>query len=124
MSQKKDDRPLTFRVAGWYAFIFAAVFLIYGGIKVILGILDHNYGDMVQPIIFGLIGILLIAVAFAYREVKAWGWYGLTGVNCLVILLALIGYNHIENIVLILFSVIALGALFSPQTKQYVFRKR
>ncbi|MFQ6007657.1 MAG: hypothetical protein ACE5K8_01775, partial [Candidatus Zixiibacteriota bacterium] len=57
-----------------------------------------------------------------YRELKAWGWYGLVGINSLVILIALFGYSHYENIVLIILSGIALYALFSPQTKQYLFK--
>jgi len=123
MPKKKDNRPLTYRLASWYAFIFSAVFLIYGGVKIILGILDRNYTELGQPIIFCLIGVALITVAFAYRELKTWGWYGLVAINSLVILLALFGFSRYENIILIVLSGVALYALFSSQTKQYVFKR-
>ncbi len=124
MSKKKDNRPLTYKLANWYGFIFSAVFLVYGGVKVILGILDHNYSELGEPIIFGLIGILLITVAFAYKALKTWGWYGLVAINCLVIVLALFGYSHYESVVLIILSGVALYSLLSPQTKQYIFRQQ
>ena len=122
--KKKDDRPLTYKLVNWYAFIFSTVFLVYGGVKVILGILDRNYHDLGEPIVFCLIGGILITVAFAYKELKTWGWYGLVVINCLVILLALFGYYHYENIILIILSGIVLIALFTPQTKQYVFKRQ
>ncbi len=124
MPKTKDNRPLTYKLASWYAFTFSAVFLIYGGVKVILGVLDRNYAELGQPVIFGLIGVVLISVAFAYRELKIWGWYGLVAVNSLVILLALFGFSRYENIILIVLSGVALYALLSPQTKQYVFKKQ
>jgi len=121
--KKKDDRPLAYKLVNWYAFVFSAVFLIYGGVKVILGILDRNYHALGQPIVFCLIGGILITVAFAYKELKTWGWYGLVAINCLVVLLALFGYYHYENIILIILSGMVLFALFTPQTKQYVFKR-
>jgi hypothetical protein len=124
MPKRKDNRPLTYKLASWYAFIFSAVFLIYGGVKIILGVLDRNYDELGQPIIFGLIGIALISVAFAYKELKTWGWYGLVAINSLVILLALFGFSRYENIILIILSGLVLYFLLTPQTKQYVFKRQ
>lgn len=124
MQKSKDNRPLTFKLANWYGFIFSAVFLVYGSVKVILGVLDRNYTDLGAPILFALVGLVLISFAFAYKELKAWGWYGLVVINCLVILLALFGYSHYESIILIILSGIALYSLLSPQTKQYVFKRQ
>jgi hypothetical protein len=124
VAKKHDDRPLTFKVAHWYGIILSVMFLLYGGVKVVLGILDHTYNDLAQPIIFALVGLVLISIVFAYRELKAWGWYGLVGINSLVILIALFGFSHYENIVLLILSGIALYALLSPQTKQYLFKRQ
>ena len=124
MLKKKDNRPLTYMLAKWYAYVFSVVFLMYGSVKVILGVLDRNYHDLGQPIIFGLIGVVLISVAFAYKELKTWGWYGLVVINSLVILLAIFSYSRYENIILIILSGIALYSLLSPQTKQYVFKRQ
>ena len=124
MPKRKDNRPLTYKLASWYAFIFSAVFLIYGGVNIILGVLDRNYAELGQPIIFGLIGVVLICVAFAYRELKTWGWYGLVAINSLVILLAIFGFSRYENIILIILSGLALYFLLTPQTKQYVFKRQ
>ncbi len=124
MPKRKDNRPLTYKLASWYAFIFSAVFLIYGSVKVILGVLDRNYAELGQPIIFCLIGVVLISVAFAYKELKTWGWYGLVTINSLVILLAIFGFSRYENIILIILSGLALYFLLTPQTKQYVFKRQ
>jgi len=123
MSKKKDDRPLTFKIANWYGIVFSAMFLLYGGVKVILSVLDHTYQNMGQPIVFALIGMVLFSFVLAYWELKAWGWYGLVGINGLVIVLALFNFSHYENLVLIVLSGIALFALLSPRTKHYLFKK-
>jgi hypothetical protein len=124
MSKKKDDRPLTFKIANWYGVIFASMFLLYGGVKVILNILDRNYQNMGQPFAFALIGVVLFSFVIAYRELKVWGWYGLVGINGLVILLALLDFSHYENVVVMILSGIALYALLSPQTKNYLFKRQ
>ncbi|MEW6412438.1 MAG: hypothetical protein AB1483_08195 [Candidatus Zixiibacteriota bacterium] len=122
MSEKKMTGPITHRIAVWYGFIFAAIFLLYGGVKIILGFLDRNYADMVTPILFLVLGLILIAVAFAYKEQKAWGWYGLIVVNCLVVITAAAGIRHYENIILLIISGVVLYSLFAPATKQYLGR--
>ena len=124
MPKKKDDRPLTFKLAKWYGFIFSAVFLLYGGVKVVLAILDRNYADMGYPIMFALVGVVLISFAFAYNELKAWGWYGLVTINCLVILFAVFGYSRYANLILMILSGIALHTLLSPQTNQYLYQRQ
>ncbi|MFH1373089.1 MAG: hypothetical protein ABII79_04775 [bacterium] len=124
MSDKNKSAPLTYRLAAWWGFLFSALFLIYGVVEIILGVLDRNYSDMGKPIILGLIGVALITVAFAYRELKVWGWYGLAVINALIVVLAVVGYRDTLNLLLIPFAGIAFGCLLWPQTKQYIFRRR
>lgn len=124
MNAKPEKTPLTSAIAKWYGYIFAGFFLIYGGAKIILGVLDRNYDETSMSIIFLLIGIVLISVAFAYRDNKPWGWYGLVCINVLVIILSLFGLQHTESYVLIVLSLGGLGALFAPATKQCFFRGR
>ena len=123
MTDEKTNRPLTFKIAYWYGLIFSGIFILYGGVQIILGILDRNYSEMMVSILSLLVGIILISFAFAYKELKKWGWYGLIAINALVIILALFDYTHYENIVLMIFSMIALFALFSSSTKQYLLRQ-
>ncbi len=124
MSEQKKVGPLTYRIALWYGFIFAAIFLLYGGVKIILGILDRNYEEMATPILLAVLGLILIAFAFAYKEQKAWGWYGLIIINGLVVISAVLGITRYENIILLIVSAVVLYALFAPATKQYLFRQR
>ena len=124
MTDSSDDRPLTYKIAMWYGYVFSGVFLLYGGVKIILSILDRNYQDIFQPIFFVVMGVILISFVFAYRELKSWGWYGLLVINCLVVIGAIIGYDRYENIVLLILSVVALYALFAPATKSYLFKRR
>ncbi len=122
MTEKKDDRPLTYRIAGWHGFAFAGVFLLYGGVTIILDILDRNYDNLIQPILFAILGLILISVVFAYKEGKTWGWYGLVVINCLIIIGCLFGLKRYENIVLFVLSAAALYMLFASSTKDYLFR--
>ncbi|MBK7141325.1 MAG: hypothetical protein IPH75_04505 [bacterium] len=115
------ERPLTVRLSLWWGYIFAAMYLLYGGVSIVLAILDRQYVDMGKPIILLVLGLLLIMVAMAFRDGKAWGWYGLVAINGGVIILALLGLTHVESIVLLVLAVAALAALFTPATKGYVF---
>lgn len=124
MTENKSNRPLTYRIAQWHGFIFAGVFLLYGGVTVILDTLDRNYDNLSQPILFGLLGAILISFAFAYKEMKRWGWYALVFVNSLVVIIGLLDLQQYENIVLVLFSAVALYALFAPSTREYLFHRR
>ncbi len=124
MESKKVSRPLTFQLARWHGFIFSAIFLVYGGVKIILGVLDRNYTDLGQSLLFVLLGLVLISFAYAYNELRKWGWYGLIAINALVVVFAIYGYSHIENLVLLVISGVVLYALFSAQTKRYLFKER
>ena len=111
-------RPFTYAISSIYGFIFALFFVLYGGVKVILSFLDHTYDAMTAPIIFTFIGLLLMSFAIAYRDLKNWGWYGLIGVNSIVILLGLISISKSGNIAVVLFSAGALYGLLAPSTRE------
>ena len=123
MSENKDDSPLTYRIAGWYGFIISGIFILYGGVKIILNILDRNYDNLSQPILFLVLGLVLVFFAFAFNELKKWGWYGLIAINSLIIISAAVGFKQYENIVILVITAAALYALFSSSTKEYLFRR-
>ena len=108
----------------WHGYVIAGVFLVYGGIKIVLSFLDRTFADVGQSFVFLLVGVALVTVAMAYRDMKLWGWYGLVAINAAVILLSLFGLGHIESIVLLVVSLIALTALLSPSIKSCVFKAR
>jgi hypothetical protein len=110
-------RPFTYAIASIYGFVFALFFLIYGGVKVILSFMDHNYDSLRDPILFTIIGAVLIAFAMAFRDLKNWGWYGLVVVNSVVVLLSLFSITRPENMALLLLSGASLYGLFAPATK-------
>jgi len=112
-----EQLPVTFRIAKWYGFVFAICYLLYGGVSIILGVLDRNYDNMAQPFIFLLAGVVFISFAFAFVEGKKWGWYGLVGLNCLVVLGSLFSLGYVESYVLIALSFGCLAALFAPATR-------
>lgn len=131
MSDSSTKRPLSFQLARWHGFVFSSIFLIYGGVKIVLSILDRNYTDIAQPIIFAILGAILIAFAFAYSERLSWGWYGLVVLNALVIIASLFDYTRITDIallainaVIMIFSIAVIVALFKPDTKRLIFGPR
>ena len=89
MTDKKQKQPLYFNLTKWYGYIFATIFILYGGIEIILGFMDHNYQDFASYIIFLLLGLILLTIVLAYRDLKVWGWYSMIVMNILIILLAL-----------------------------------
>ena len=111
-------RPVTYAISSIYGFVFALFYILYGGIKVILSFLDHTYDAMTDPIIFTFLGLLLMSFAIAYRDLKNWGWYGLIGVNSIVILLGLISISKAGNIAVVLLSAGALYGLLAPSTRE------
>jgi len=110
-------RPITYAFASVYGFVFALFFLIYGGVKVILAFMDHNYDTLRDPILFTIIGAILIAFAMAYRDLKNWGRLGLIVINSLVIIASFFQITKAENIALLLLSGLALYGLLAPAKK-------
>lgn len=124
MTDTESKKPVTFRMAAWHGFILSGVFLLYGLVSIVLGILDRNYANLSEPILFTFLGLILIAFAFAFVELKSWGWYGLIAINGLIIVGAAAGFKHYENIVLLILSAVALYALLAGSTKQHLSRHR
>ena len=123
-NEEREQRPLTFRLAFWWGAGFAAVFILYGAVTLVLGFLDRQYNNLSEPFVFLLIGIALISVAYAYLHRKQWGWYGEIVVNGLIILLALMGFKNYANIILLVLAGGALALLLSKETKAYLFGGR
>jgi len=115
-----DDRPFFYKLASRYALIFAGLFIVYGGVSVVLGFLDRKYDDLADPIMILLYGLVLLAPALAFRERKIWGYWGLVIVNVVVVVNSAVDYSHYENLILLVLSLAALSTLFAPSTKQYL----
>jgi hypothetical protein len=122
--ENDEDHPMTYVVTKWWAYVFCTMYLLYGGVKVILGFLDHNYTDLNAPLVALVIGLALAVVATGYRDRRSWAWYGLVALNVVVILLAVLKLSFVGNIVLLILSLVMLGALFAPATKSYIFGRR
>jgi hypothetical protein len=124
MAAEQKQYPMSFKLSKWHGYGFAGTFLLFGGVKIILSFLDRTYADIGQSFLFLVVGVLLISVVFAYRDLKAWGWYGLVAINGLVVLGSLFGLTHYENVVLLLLSLASLTALFMAPTKGLVLKGR
>ena len=48
---------------------------------------------------------------------RRWGWYGMVAVNCLIVILSLVGYSHSLNFLFLAVSAGCLALLFSPRIK-------
>lgn len=123
MNDTDDSRPLAFKVVYWYAHILAAMFILYGGVEMILSFLDHQYQELGQKLIILIVGLILITPAVAYKNEKTWGWYGLVVINGLAVINALIGITNPYNIVLLLSSLTILALLFISPARSYLFER-
>jgi len=112
--------PLTFLLAKWYGYILAIVFLLYGGVSIVLGILDRDYTNTGQLLVFFAIGMVLVTLVIAFRDRKTWGWYGQIGAHGLIIILALLHPSNPYNWVLIVLSAGTITLLFAPTTRAVI----
>ncbi len=53
-----DQRPTTFVLVKWYGYVFSLFFLLYGGVNIILGVLDRDYTQTPKSLVFLIIGII------------------------------------------------------------------
>ncbi len=121
MTEESQNRPITFLLAKWYGYVFAGMFTLYGGVKIILGILDRDYSDFSQSVIFLLVGIIMVTICVGFRDLKRWGWYGMVFLNGLIVLAVLFSLGETLNIVFLVLSGATLAALFAPPTKAQIF---
>ncbi len=119
-----NDRPVTYVIAQWYGYIFAAMFILYGAVSLILAVLDRNYVDIMTPLVLLMAGILLVVAALGYRDLRHWGWFALVAVHGVVILRALFSLSQIDYVILAVLSLLTLICLFAPPTRTYMFGSR
>ena len=119
---KGPDRPLSFVIAKWYGYVFTLFYVLYGGVKIVLGVMDHNYEDFSKSVIFLLVGVVLAVVVFAYRDLKTWGWYGMVAVTGLTLIGSIIRVQDVSYLALTLLSGAALVLLLMPPTRECVFK--
>ncbi len=112
--------PLTFSAAKWYGYVLSTMYMLYGGVQIILGILDNNYSDLGTWVISLFVGIFLLSVTLAYRDLKKWGWQGMVLLNAIFLIVAAFGYSDRLNIVLLVFAAAAQTALLWPSTRQCI----
>jgi hypothetical protein len=120
---EKPKRPLSFIIAKWYGYVFAATYTLYGGVSLILGFMDHTYEDTGKSLVFLILGLVLLTVVWAYRDLKAWGWYGMVVINGLAVLGFLFNLSDTAGLSVLVLSAGALILLFLPTTRDCIFRR-
>lgn len=119
--EQTEPRNWLFWGVKWYGYVIAAMFLLYGGLKLVLGALDRDYKDVPTNVIFLLAGLVLFGIALAFRDRKTLGWYCLVGLNGLVVLVAAVTITNMYSIPYLILSGAALAALFSKVVKGEFF---
>ena len=123
MAGESSKRPLPFTVAKWYGYIFSLTYIVYGGVSIILEIMDNKYENTTTYVISLLVGIILLTVVFAFRDLKGWGWFGMVGITGLTMLLALLHIKEADYVVMFILSAGALGLLLLPSTRDTVLKR-
>lgn len=116
----KPQRPLPFIVAKWQGYVLAAMYLLYGGVKIIFGWMDNDFNNFWFFAIWLGYGGLLILLAFAYRDLKIWGWYGLILFNSLAAIWSFATLSRDGSLALLVLSAVGLVALLWPSTRHEV----
>ena len=112
-----DRRPASFILVKWYGYVFSLFFLLYGGVNIILGVLDRDYSQTPTSLVFLIVGIILMTICIAFRDRKPWGWYGMVVVNGVVAIWCLFGYSEPLNLIFLVASAGCLSLLFTPQVR-------
>ena len=112
-----DRGSVGFLLVKWYGYIFSLSFLLYGGVNIILGVLDRDHSQTPTSLIFLIVGITLMTICVAYRDRKPWGWYGMVVVNGLVAIWCLFGYSEPLNLIFLVSSLGCLSLLFTPRIR-------
>lgn len=125
-AQEQPRGPMSFEIAKWLGYIFSAMYLLYGGVQIILGVLDRNYEGFAQWLIYLLLGIVLLIIAFAFRDQKKWGWTGMVVLACLTVLGSAVQLRNfsIEGLLLLVVGLLTLGTLMAPTTRAYMEESR
>ncbi|MDX9856839.1 MAG: hypothetical protein RBT76_03525 [candidate division Zixibacteria bacterium] len=120
MSDHSARGPIAFEITKWYGYVIAAMFILYGGVKIILGFLDHTYDGLLSWIVFLLVGVVIVAIATAFRDQKRWGWTGMVVITGLMILGSAVNLAQVLNWVLLATAMAVMVLLMSPATRQHV----
>ena len=83
-----------------------------------LAVLDRNYTGMMPLFYFAALGVAQYFFAFAYRDCRKFGWYGLVMINALVVVLSLLTLRQQFSLVWMICSALAVVALFTPSIKE------
>ncbi len=113
-------QPITFRLSYWYGLLFSLTFLLYGGVNIVLAVLDRQYSSIETSLIYAAVGIILVSFALAYKDHKQWGWYGMIAAHIAVAVLAVFDFSRYESIILFALSAVVLYFLFAPATRSYL----
>ena len=118
--------PLSFEIAKWLGYAFAAMYILYGGVQIILGVLDRNYVGFAQWLVYLLLGIVLLVIAFAFRDQKKWGWTGMVVMAMLTVLGSAVQLRNfsLEGLLLLVLGLVILGSLMAPTTRSYLEQGR
>lgn len=117
---KGEARPITFLIALWWGYLLAAMYILYGGVSIVLAFLDRNFRDIWSQVLFVAVGILVLVFAYDFRDRKMFGWYGLLVVNCAVLLLSIFTLKFYGAPIILLLALVGLAALFVPSTREYL----
>jgi len=117
----EETRNWPFWAIKWYGYIFALMFIFYGGLKLVLGALDRVYTDTPEHVVYLVEGLILLGLTMGFKERKNWGWYGMVVLNGLVVLNAVFTMNQVYNIPFLILSLAAVGTLFSRPVRGEFF---
>lgn len=117
---QSTQRPLSFIVAKWQGYVLAAMYLLYGGVKIIFGWMDNDFNHFWQFAVSLGYGGVMIQFAFAYRNLKIWGWYGLIAINSLTAIGCMATLSLEGSSALLVLSAVGLVALLWPSTRHEV----
>lgn len=129
MSEESKDRPITYKLALWYSFGLAVIFMLYSGVKIVLSFLDKDYSEVNQLIIFLVYGIIVLLFAYGLKNFKNWGKFGLAVINSIFFIFAMLGNSSLSNELIyinIFIGLVTVGiiyCLFAPQTNKYLSRQ-
>lgn len=116
--ETEPEKSLPFNIAKWQGYVIAAMYLLYGGVKIIFGILDNDYSNFTSLIFWFGFGVVLIMFVLAYSGHKLWGWIGLLVFNAYAAIWSLAKFSEVGSAAVMVLALIGIVALLWPSTRQ------
>lgn len=115
------DLPREIKLLYYYGIVFGALYVIYAVVSIILSFMDRTYKDIQSNFLILIYGLPFIMASIGLKNMQRWGWIGYVLLMLLVVVLGLFRNIDTYTVLIMIFSVLALGGSMLPGVRKHYF---